>query len=144
MENQVSFTLVTAEKHLVSMDADQVIVPARNGLVGILPRHTPMVFTLGAGLIALLNQGTKPAYYFITDGFCDVTSTSCTALVEHAYRLDQLDQAAIERDNAELVKTIATQADPYKNLKSRQQLFINTAKLEALKGITYIGAIPEA
>lgn len=140
----ITFTLVTAEKKLAQEQAQSVTLPGRGGLLGILPRHIPMVVTLGAGLVVLHNPKQKPKHYFISGGFVDITPDSCTALAEHGYTMDQLVQADIQEEMRELKKRLSEIKDPFKNLKYRQQLFINEAKLAALKGIPYIGMVPEA
>lgn len=141
---KLTFTLVTAEKEMATEQADSVIVPGRAGLLGVLPKHVPMVVTLGAGLVTLENAKQKPKTYFISGGFVDITPDSCTVLAEHGYHMEDLIASEIEFDIEGLKSKIADSKDPFKNLKSRQQLFINEAKLAALKGISYIGIVPEA
>ena len=141
---KITFTLVTAEKEMASQQAESVIVPGRAGLLGVLPHHVPMVVTLGAGLVTLENAKQKPVHYFISGGFVDITPDSCTVLAEHGYHMKDLVPSEIDSEIARLQTKIAEIKDPFKNLKSRQQLFINKAKLAALNGIPYTGVVPEA
>lgn len=141
---KITFTLVTAEKEMATEQADIVILPGRIGLLGVLPKHVPMVVTLGAGLVVVENMKQKPKTYFISGGFVDITPDSCTVLAEYGYHMGDLIASEIESDIQNLKAKIAEIKDPFKNLKIRQQLFINDAKLAALKGVSYIGMVPEA
>ncbi len=52
--------VVTQERRvLVVPDADMVILPGREGVLGVLPRHTPLLTMLDAGELRIKRGGTE-------------------------------------------------------------------------------------
>ena len=48
-------TVISPEQSVFEGDADSVIAPAYDGMVGILPKHAPFLTLLGEGLNDVLN-----------------------------------------------------------------------------------------
>lgn len=46
---QIHLTILTPEKTLLDRDVDAVVIPAYDGEMGFLPRHAPLITTLGIG-----------------------------------------------------------------------------------------------
>lgn len=49
-------TVISPERLLFEGEADAVVAPAFDGLVGILPRHAPFMTLLGTGVL-VVRQG---------------------------------------------------------------------------------------
>ena len=51
--------IVTPERLTYNDDVDMVIVPGRNGQLGILPHHTPLISSLGVGELRIKKGSTE-------------------------------------------------------------------------------------
>ena len=50
-------SVISAERSVFDGEADSVVVPAYDGLVGILPRHAPFITLLGKGILTITGSG---------------------------------------------------------------------------------------
>ena len=88
MADTTAFELVTPSRLMASRDAGMVVVPGRDGLFGVLPRHIPLVSTLQRGVIEVHDGGKVTDRYMVDSGVADVTGERCTILAERAELLD--------------------------------------------------------
>ena len=64
-------TVISPERSLFDGEADAVVAPAFDGLVGILPRHAPFMTLLGEGVLNVRGQGDSTRFR-VTGGFLQV------------------------------------------------------------------------
>lgn len=64
--------------------ANWVTVPAREGQLGIWPRHAPIVAALGSGLLRIGHDGDRVARLAVRGGFVQVAGGKVTVLVDSA------------------------------------------------------------
>jgi len=50
-------SLISAERSVFEGEADSVVAPAYDGLVGILPRHAAFMTLLGNGIVRISSSG---------------------------------------------------------------------------------------
>ncbi|OLB66829.1 MAG: F0F1 ATP synthase subunit epsilon [Gemmatimonadetes bacterium] len=50
-------SVISAERAVFEGDAEAVVAPAYDGLVGILPRHAPFMTLLGHGVVKIMHTG---------------------------------------------------------------------------------------
>jgi len=50
-------SVISAERAVFDGEADAVVAPAFDGLVGILPRHAPFMTLLGEGIVKITGSG---------------------------------------------------------------------------------------
>jgi F-type H+-transporting ATPase subunit epsilon len=93
--------LTTPEQNVYSGAATSVVVPAEDGLLGILPRHAPLVGSLGFGELRITTpSGTER--FVIDGGFVLVTPGAVNVLAAKASRRSSLVLADEEAKLAEL------------------------------------------
>ena len=68
-----------------------VQLPLEDGLVGILPGHTPMISLLGYGLLSLRDNGQSQEHYVVDGGFVEVSAQSVYVLANHSEPLHGVD-----------------------------------------------------
>jgi F-type H+-transporting ATPase subunit epsilon len=51
-------SVISAERAVFDGEAESVVAPAYDGLVGILPRHAPFMTLLGEGIVRIRRSGT--------------------------------------------------------------------------------------
>ena len=77
-------SVISPEATLFEGEAPSVVAPAFDGEVGILPKHAPMVTTLGAGV---LKVGDGNARFQVEGGFLQVVDDVVRVVTEKASRL---------------------------------------------------------
>lgn len=88
--------IVTPERMAYADDVDMVIVPGRNGQLGILPRHTPLISSLGVGELRIKKQGTEESL-LISGGFVEVRPDKVVVMADLAEHSEEIDeQRAVE------------------------------------------------
>ncbi|MGI9343627.1 MAG: F0F1 ATP synthase subunit epsilon [Gammaproteobacteria bacterium] len=94
--------IVSAEGAIYSGDADMVIAPAREGDVGITPRHAPLMTNLRPGEIRIQSsESEEELFIYVTGGVLEVQPHLVTVLADSAMHGDQLDeQAALDAQAA--------------------------------------------
>jgi len=88
--------IVTPERRAYDDEVDMVIVPGRNGQLGILPRHTPLISSLGVGELRIKKGGTEEIL-LISGGFVEVRADRVIVMADLAEHSEEIDEArAIE------------------------------------------------
>jgi len=113
MADSIQLEVVTPEKMVVKVAVEEVQIPGKNGYLGILPGHAPLITELAVGEITYRSGGN--AYYLsVAWGFAEILPDKVTILAETAERPDEIDvkraQAARERAQEHL-KTGKTESD---------------------------------
>lgn len=91
----IHLEIVTAERVVLSDEVDQVNAPTRDGRVGILPRHSPLLTILDVGELDIIKDGqTTP--FAVSGGFMEVLPTRITILADTVERADEIDEARAE------------------------------------------------
>lgn len=88
-------SVITPEGKAFEGPAEEVIIPAHDGEIGILHDHAPLVCKLGAGTLRI-NENTTTVRLFIEGGFCQVVDNQVTVLTQYALTPEKLDRANIE------------------------------------------------
>ncbi|MBV9581012.1 MAG: F0F1 ATP synthase subunit epsilon [Chloroflexi bacterium] len=88
--------IVTAEREVLAADSvDMVVAPGSEGVLGILPRHAPLLTTLQPGVIRIKHGGTEDAMS-VGGGFLQVARDQVLILADTAERADEVDAARAE------------------------------------------------
>lgn len=106
MAGTFKFELVSPERLLVSIDADEVILPGSEGQMGILAGHAPVVSTLNPGVISVVAGSTKRRMY-VNGGFAEVQPDQVTVLAEVAHEVEQMSPSEIAAELERAKETLA-------------------------------------
>lgn len=90
--------VVTPTRLVLEEECDAVSLPAALGYVTILPRHAPLVSTLGTGVLTLRRRGARIASAALSGGFFEVSDDVVTVLADEARLPDQIDAAEARRE----------------------------------------------
>jgi F-type H+-transporting ATPase subunit epsilon len=66
-------SVISAERSVFDGDAESVVAPAYDGLVGILPHHAPFMTLLGEGIVNISQSGGETRLQ-VAGGFLQVAS----------------------------------------------------------------------
>ena len=91
------FELVSPERILLSVDADQVVVPGADGDFAVLAGHAPVIATLRPGVLDVTMQGTKKRL-FVKSGFAEVDPSRLTVLAQKAYDVEDMTPSVVAEE----------------------------------------------
>jgi F-type H+-transporting ATPase subunit epsilon len=116
MASTFKFELVSPERILLSVDADQVELPGGEGDFTVMPGHAPVISTLRPGTINARMGADKKAI-FVRSGFAEVLPDSVVVLADQAFMLDDVSVAHLEGElkAAEAGLASATDDDARRN-----------------------------
>ena len=86
--------IVSAEGELFSGAASEVIAPASQGDLGILPRHAPLLTLLRPGEVRVQTPDGAEHHFFVGGGALEVQPNRVTVLADTALRAKDIDEAA--------------------------------------------------
>ncbi len=76
-------TVIAPERSVFDGEAEAVVAPAFDGLVGILPKHAPFMTLLGEGSLTITQDGATKSVR-VRGGFLQVVRDSVRVVAEHA------------------------------------------------------------
>lgn len=91
----IKLDIVSVERMVFSGDVDIVIAPGREGQLGILPKHAPLMTILKAGEL-IARQGKEEYILAISGGFLEVRPDRVIVLADAAERAEEIDIARAE------------------------------------------------
>lgn len=94
MAGTFQFELVSPERIVLSADADQVVLPASEGQMTVLPQHSPVITSLRPGFVEV-TQGGSRSRVFVKGGFAEVMPDATTVLAETAIDAGELNGARL-------------------------------------------------
>ncbi len=92
----IHLEIVTAERVVLSDDVDQLNVPTKDGRVGILPRHAPLLTVLDFGQLDIIKKGDSTPFA-LAGGFMEVLPSRVTILADTVERAEEIDEARAEQ-----------------------------------------------
>jgi len=92
MSDTFQLEIVTPEKKVVDAAAEEVQIPGKNGYLGILPGHAPLITELAVGEITFREKsGSNEQRLAVAWGFAEVLPDKVTVLAETAERPSEID-----------------------------------------------------
>ncbi len=92
MADTFQLEIVTPEKKVVDTAAEEVQIPGKNGYLGVLPGHAPLITELSVGEITF-REHTGEQRLAVAWGFAEVLPDKVTILAESAERPSEIDVA---------------------------------------------------
>jgi F-type H+-transporting ATPase subunit epsilon len=111
----IAVEIVTQERVIFSEpEADMVVIPAAEGVMGVLPRHAPVLTTLSFGEL-IVRKGRAEESFAIYGGVVDVRPDKVVVLADLAESSYDLDMAAIDAARASAQKMTQEGVPPEMN-----------------------------
>lgn len=121
----ISFDLVSPENLIFNDDVGTIIVPGKDGDLGVLPGHSQVISSLRPGRVMVYSEDKNLVKsFFVSGGFAEINPEKCIVLAESVVELNSLDKSSIEKEIEELGSK--------ESKESEEQLSIAKAKLEAI------------
>lgn len=95
MAGTMQFDLVSPERRLASVKAQEVQLPATDGDMTAMADHAPTITTLRPGIVRVVHdKGTDD--YMVFGGFAEISPTAVSVLAERAMPRAEVTQAAFD------------------------------------------------
>ena len=106
MAERFELEVATPERELVREEVTDVQVPAKDGYIGVLPGHAPLLSQLGIGFLTYPTAGQRK-YLSIHGGFVEVLPDHVRVLADLAERAEEIDveraRRAAQRATEEMI-----------------------------------------
>jgi F-type H+-transporting ATPase subunit epsilon len=113
-KNTIELQVVTPEHHVLSEDVDSVEMPGKDGYLGILPGHAPLLTEMGIGILTY-RKGSETRSTTVMGGYAEVLPNRVIVLADAAELTEKIDmsraQAALDRAKANMPGANATESD---------------------------------
>ena len=130
--SKISFDLVSPEQLLFNDEVKMIIVPGKDGDIGVLPGHSKVLSSLRPGRVMVYGEGkTLLKSFFVTGGFVEINPDKCIVLAEGISEMSSLNKSLIEKQVQEL------EAVGDHNDKASVELSVAKSKIEALNSTHY-------
>ena len=126
----ISFDLVSPENLIFNDEVGMIIVPGKDGDLGVLPGHSKVMSSLRPGRVMVYGEGKNLLKsFFVSGGFAEVNPEKCIVLAESVNEINTLEKSAIEKEIQDL--------QVQDNDIAKEQLSIAKAKVDALDANFY-------
>lgn len=106
MPSTFQLTIVAPDRNILDDPVVAVVIPGREGYLGIMSGHVPIVAALKPGLIEYLDSSNQRHYVAVSGGFAEVNNNKVTILADTAERAKDIDisraEAALDRARSAL------------------------------------------
>lgn len=117
-KRKFSFELITPEGPVCQTQAVQVVLPAVDGMMGVLGGHAPLMAMLGAGALTLEEPQTPPRQYYVEGGYAIAREDAVTVLAEKCLPPESLNEQSA---GEELLKARQSKAVTSEALTQRDE-----------------------
>ena len=94
----ISFDLVSPEQLLFNDEAGMIIVPGKDGDIGVLPRHSKVLSSLRPGRVMVYGESKNLLKsFFVAGGFVEINPEKCIVLAEGINEMSDLDKDSIQQ-----------------------------------------------
>ena len=130
MEKTIAFDLVSPEKLIFNDKVGMIIVPGKEGDMGVLPGHSKLLSSLRPGRLMIYGEDKNLLKsFFVSGGFVEINPQKCIVLAEEVEEISALDKSSIEQQ----IRDLENKTDD----ESKHQSLIASAKIEALNSSHY-------
>ena len=101
----IELQVVTPQRHVLQETVLAIEIPGKEGYLGVLPGHAPLITELGIGILAY-RTAAATRYLTIVEGYAEILPDRVIVLAEISEKAEEIDvnrsRAAQERAQAQL------------------------------------------
>ncbi len=132
LPTKLQLDVVTPEKKLLSEQVDEVVLPGREGYLGVLPGHAPLLTSLTVGKVQY-RQGTEVHYLALAWGFAEILPAKVTILADIAEDESEIDLERAEAKKAEIERALKAPGEDFDFAKAQLSLQKAVIRIEVAK-----------
>ena len=130
MESTILLDLVSPEQLVFNDKVSMIIVPGKDGDIGVLPGHSKLLSSLRPGRVMVYGEDKQLLKsFFVTGGFVEINPEKCIVLAEGVNEMSELDKSSIQQQIQELESGASDSA--------KEELAIAQSKIAALDSTYY-------
>lgn len=118
LPESIELEVVTPERHVLHETVQSLEMPGKEGYLGILPGHAPLLTELGIGVLTY-QKGREIHVLTVMQGYAEVLPDRVIILAELSERAEEIDaaraQSAVERAQEELTR-VGAQHDEWERI----------------------------
>ena len=137
MAKTIHVDIVSAEGEIYSGPAEMVFVPAKEGELGIAPRHAPLLTLLKAGEVRVRNADAEQSI-FVGGGALEIQPNRVTIMADTAIRAKDLDEAAALEAKRRAEEVLSGKIDKIEQAEALAELARAAAQLKLLEKLRKI------
>jgi len=134
MASTIHVDIVSAEGEIFAGPAEMVFVPAKEGELGITPRHAPLLTLLKAGEVRVKTAEGEQSV-FVGGGALEIQPNRVTILADTAIRAHDIDEAAAIAAKQRAEEALASKEDKIDQAQALAELAQAAAQLKLLEKI---------
>jgi F-type H+-transporting ATPase subunit epsilon len=126
--------IVSQDRIVFQGEVDIVVLPGAEGVMGILPNHSPLLTVLQYGIITIRSKGIEENFA-VAGGVAEVQPDQVTVLADAAENVEEIDiqraETARKKAEEQLKKGVGPDTDNYLAIQAalrRSNLRIDAAK----------------
>lgn len=125
--------VVSATESLFGGSVKMLIAPGREGEIGVLAGHTPLITLLKPGVLRLLFETGTEEVLYVSGGVLEIQPNRVMVLADAAERAANLDEAKIAEARHAAEQLLANQSDSLQTTAALAALAESVAQLQALQ-----------
>ena len=126
----ISFDLVSPESLIFNDDVGMIIIPGKDGDLGVLPGHSKIMSSLRPGRVMVYGEDKNLLKsFFVSGGFTEINPEKCIVLAESVNEMSELEKSSVEKEIQEL--------ESKDTEDSKNKLYIAKKKIEAINSSFY-------
>ena len=135
LPTEIHLDIVTPDRLVAHDSVSSVTIPGKNGYLGILPGHAPLLTELAPGELVYTRAGAKHAIA-VNWGFAEVLPDRVIVLAESAERAEEINLERAEKAKARAEDRLKRFDDPEVDMeRAREALLRAMARLETAQGL---------
>ena len=107
LPEEIELEVATPERFVLDQKVESIEMPGKDGYLGILPGHAPLLTELGVGILTY-QKGAEVRRLTVVNGYAEVLPDRVIVLAEVSERAEEIDvqraRIAAERAHSELAK----------------------------------------
>jgi len=114
LQETIELEVVTPERYVLRETVQSLELPGREGYLGILPSHAPLITELGVGVLTY-HKGAESRCLTVIRGYAEILPDRVIVLAETSERAEEIDlnrcRAALGRAQERLAKSGSPDVD---------------------------------
>ena len=133
MAGGLKLEITTPTGQVYAKDVDMVTLPGREGEMGILPMHVPLITLLGDGEI-IARRGSQEDHLLVTGGCAEITPNRVAILTVFATDAEAIDETKAEAARARAEARLKEKISPEEVLLVQASLAHSLAQIKYKRG----------
>ena len=95
-DQQITLEVVTPERRVLELRVDEVVFPSKDGYMGVLAGHAPLLALVDIGELSY-RIGKTRSFLAVSSGYAEVLRESVSIMAQTSEKAEEIDLARAER-----------------------------------------------